>query len=264
MQNYEMAFEVLPPGTVNATGPIVNLPAPGESHMSWTVQVMPYMELATVFNHMDFKVGVYDPRNLVPQQRALSIYVCPSDPGWTSRQGGRFASNYAGCHNGVEAPIDVDNDGLLFLNSAVRFRDIPDGSAYTIAVGERVAADTMWGWGSGTRDTLRNCGAAPNGGGMALMPPASAVDPYADEDGDGFPDEPAVDEPTEETTPEAVDAEEAKRQAALAVGGFSSKHTGGAQYAIADGSVRFVSENISPKVYQNLGSRADGEMPMDF
>ena len=49
-----------------------------------------------------------------------------------------------------------------------------------------------------------------------------------------------------------------------ATGGLSSWHEGGAQMAIADGSVRFISENIDSFTYQNLGNRADGQMIGDF
>lgn len=40
--------------------------------------------------------------------------------------------------------------------------------------------------------------------------------------------------------------------------GFSSWHTGGMQAVLGDGTVRFLSENINPDVYQNLSRRSDG------
>lgn len=40
--------------------------------------------------------------------------------------------------------------------------------------------------------------------------------------------------------------------------GFSSWHTGGMQAVLGDGTVRFLSDNIDPDVYQNLSRRADG------
>ena len=42
-----------------------------------------------------------------------------------------------------------------------------------------------------------------------------------------------------------------------ATSGFSSHHTGGVQFVVADGSVRFVSQNINALIYSHLGSRAD-------
>lgn len=42
--------------------------------------------------------------------------------------------------------------------------------------------------------------------------------------------------------------------------GFKSKHAGGANFAIADGSVHFLSENIDYKLYNEMGTRAGGEV----
>jgi prepilin-type N-terminal cleavage/methylation domain-containing protein/prepilin-type processing-associated H-X9-DG protein len=41
--------------------------------------------------------------------------------------------------------------------------------------------------------------------------------------------------------------------------GFKSRHPGGAQFVMADGSVHFISENIDYHNYQRLGDRRDGE-----
>ena len=41
--------------------------------------------------------------------------------------------------------------------------------------------------------------------------------------------------------------------------GFKSRHPGGAQVAMADGSVHFLSENIECVNYQLLADRRDGE-----
>ena len=36
-------------------------------------------------------------------------------------------TSYVGSHNDTEAPIAASNNGVLFLNSAIRYEDIPDG-----------------------------------------------------------------------------------------------------------------------------------------
>ncbi len=41
--------------------------------------------------------------------------------------------------------------------------------------------------------------------------------------------------------------------------GFKSRHPGGAQFAIGDGSVQFIAETIDMQTYQYLGSRNDGK-----
>ena len=48
------------------------------------------------------------------------------------------------------------------------------------------------------------------------------------------------------------------------VGGPSSNHIGGWHNVMGDGSVRFISENISLPLLRNLCHRADGEMLGDF
>jgi prepilin-type processing-associated H-X9-DG protein len=37
-------------------------------------------------------------------------------------------------------------------------------------------------------------------------------------------------------------------------------HTGGAQFVLCDGSVRFISQNIDYRTYQRLGDRRDGQV----
>lgn len=41
--------------------------------------------------------------------------------------------------------------------------------------------------------------------------------------------------------------------------GFKSNHTGGANFALADGSVRFIQDTINHQTYQYLGCRDDGQ-----
>jgi prepilin-type processing-associated H-X9-DG protein len=244
LRNYEVAFDVLPPGTVNRTGPVVNKPTAGAYHVSWTVAVLPYLELSRVYNHFDFRRGVYDRRNRPVLRCAVTTYQCPA-PG-----------SYAGCHAGRETPIDITNDGCLFLNSAVALDDVADGCANTIVVGETRGGGGVWGWTSGTRDTLRNTGAPPN---TATLLPGGGVNEVEDFSGQAG---------TEADGRDAMIGEDLDPAKAppglLAVGGFASNHTGGAQFAFCDGAVRFVNDEIDRTVFRDLGSRNDGALPGEF
>jgi hypothetical protein len=46
--------------------------------------------------------------------------------------------------------------------------------------------------------------------------------------------------------------------------GYKSMHTGGAQFLLGDGTVRFLSDNISMETYARLGSKADNETVGEF
>jgi prepilin-type N-terminal cleavage/methylation domain-containing protein/prepilin-type processing-associated H-X9-DG protein len=225
--NYDMAHNTLPPGSVNPDGPIKSVP--NGYHMSWIVQTLPFVDQRNVYRHIDFSVSVYDQKNTPATSMHLAVLRCPSDPyGGAGRQS---HSNYAGCHHDSEAPIDVDNNGVLFLNSRIRNEDIGDGTSLTLLIGERRGEMDDLGWGSGTRATLRNTGATPNF--TTVIPGPNPAPPMAP------------------LTP-------------LTVGGFSSAHVGGAQFGMCDGSVRFISQNINPKLFANLANRDDGNMTDDF
>lgn len=46
--------------------------------------------------------------------------------------------------------------------------------------------------------------------------------------------------------------------------GFKSRHVGGAQFLLGDGSIRFISENVDYMTYQKLGDRRDGQVVGEF
>jgi hypothetical protein len=218
---------VLPPGSINPVGPIANVPQ--GYHVSWLVHILPHLDQRNAYNHLDFAFGVYAPQNSRVRAHRLPVLNCASDFIGGTGGSGQEHSSYAGCHHDSEAPIDTDNNGVLFLNSSVRFEEITDGSSNTIFIGERLLEGTDLGWVSGTRATLRNAGSPIN----------TAVVPMLPAPGPGGP-------------------------AALSVGGFSSQHEGGAHFALGDGSVRFLSENINISNYEALAHRADGELIEDF
>jgi len=272
LHNYEMAHTVLPPGSVNKTGPIIN--ETKGYHMSWMVQILPYIEQRNVYSHVDFSKSVYDGmpaegeeaeefsieeepvaeeaatkkkytvvrNNTAVRSKVIPLFLCPSvNAGGLLGGPSTAATSYAGCHDPLEVPISMQNDGVLFLNSSVSYADVTDGSSNTIYIGEalRPKYQTL-GWMSGTRGTLRNMGMGINGDDGTLR-----SDFYGSSG--GIPDE-------EPTTEEEL----------LHVGGFGSVHSGGAQFGLGDGRVRFLSENIDSNILQALGNRHDGRMLEEY
>ena len=231
VQNYEMAFRVYPPGTINESGPIVNKPE--GYHHNWIEQLLPYMEQTAVYRHIDFNVSVYHENNAEIRKTRISILTCPSDGGAYGNTDRDVPSSYAGLHHDVDAPIDVENHGIFFLNSAVQHEDVQDGTSNTIYIGEKVILrDQELGWMSGTRWTLRNTG----------VPISQFLQNRRRSDGS------------------QMDIQEAEAAANVVVGGYSSYHPGGANFAFGDGHVQFISQTVDMSHYQQLGHRADGKL----
>ena len=230
--NYEFHFESLPAGVTNPDGPIRN--EPKGLHVSWIVRLLPYLEQNVLASKFDSAAGAYAEGNAVVRAAQISSLYCPSSPVPAVNEAATASrSSYVGCHHDVEAPIDADNHGLLFLNSKVRYSEIYDGSANTILFGEALTSRDGLGWVSGTRATLRNTSKIEVGGPYLPAPKGALADP-------------------------------SENSGSLAVGGFGSYHPGGINVGLADGSTRFIPQSIDAGLLRLLGNRADGEIMKPF
>lgn len=225
LHNYEMMHEVLPPGTINTDGPIKH--EPKGHHVSWIVQLLPFIDQRIEYAHFDFSAGVYADENAEVRKSLINTLLCPSDGARNSNDDSTLNS-YAACHNDTDAPIDVDNTGVMFLNSSIRYEQISDGSTHTIFLGEKLRQAGSLGWASGTRATLRNTGSLNEGV----------------EDEFQHQQDPTV---QAELDPDKV-------------GGFGSRHQGGAHFTFGDGHIQFLTENINTDLFKQLGHRADGKL----
>lgn len=222
--HYEFNHEHLPSGVINPDGPIIN--EPEGQHVSWTVLLLPYLEEQVAANKFNLEAGAYADENKDVRMHSIHVFSCPSSPTITNQEN-EPVSDYAGCYDGQKTPIDKENNGLLFLNSKVRYSEITDGTTYTLLFGEKITERTSLNWMSGTLATLRN---------TATRPSPVDYSRFYRNDGDPTPN----------------DAEPAD--------GFGSFHPGGANFVLADGSVRFLSSNIDVNVFKFMGNRHDGEL----
>ena len=208
--------------------------------MSWIVQILPMLEQASLFGQINFNASAYAATNGGFRSTVIATMMCPSDWQRELSSGNRALAmnNYAACFGGEDVPIDAKNNGVMFLNSSVGFRQIRDGASNTIMVGEKCVVENAseLGWMSGTKSTLRNTGVPINKGWDV-----GGTAPGASRLRSPLP-------PPDDTS----------------TSGYSSYHIGGSQVVLADGSVRFISESIGLRVYENLGNRADMEIIGEF
>jgi len=240
LHDYHLSHRVFPPGSVNPTGPINNGQS-GYKH-GWMIQLLPYMDQANLYKAIDPHRGIYEQTQIDFTRMSPPGLRCPSSPLAMSDSN----SSFAGCHNDVEAPINADDNGMLFLNSSVRLSDVTDGQQYTLFASEYRDSGM---WQIGSRMSLRNTG--------------TRIDTSTDFTKlrkPGLPSPDAQPPAPDDSEVDAANVPDPK----TSVGGFGSYHAGGANFLFVDGSVRFVGSSIDTGLYQNLGNRRDGKIVTEF
>lgn len=211
-----------------------------QTGLSWHTSILPYVEQDSLWR-MAWDAQQRDPSgNSTPHYevmgKTVSVYLCPSDS--------RRVSGYGYAHPwgltsyaGVAGTGVSQNDGLFHRNYTVRLADITDGTSNTLMIGERPPGpDGIYGgwyaeWG---RSVCQ----------LTQILPAGRNDWVPDE---GVGCIPSLDALRPGQYGNACD-----------VTHFWSLHSGGANFAFADGSVHFLSYSAS-SVLPALATRAGGE-----
>jgi prepilin-type N-terminal cleavage/methylation domain-containing protein/prepilin-type processing-associated H-X9-DG protein len=260
--NYHGTAERFPTGARSSV--MVN-GVPTQGTNVW-VELFPHLEQGNLYAKWDFA----DNRNNVAggtgaiQAQVIKILICPSDrlpdpvwlltanypvPPWSC---GYYAMSSYGGNAGTRSvltggPPDLprlSKDGVIFVGSSVRLGDVTDGSSNTLLFGERYHYDPeyetqrplvwsdgppMAGWGRW--GFVANQGASGN---ISLSTP----------------------QPINYRVPSGGDFSALEDRACT----FGSGHPGGANFAFADGSVRFMSDSTSLATLKALSTRAGGEV----
>ena len=215
-------------------------------YMSWLTQLLPYLEQVNLCQVTESAYALAPspfPDKNPPHlglDTVVNMFVCPSDPRARNVQRSRIENWPVAltCYLGVEGKDLFTNDGIFFCDSHVRFADIKDGSSRTLLAGERPpSADFQFGWwyagtgqqGTGSAETFLGV-EEQNISPYSMAPCFSGVYLYG---------------------PGQITSQ-------CDMFHFWSLHTGGANFAFADGSVRFLSYSAAP-LMPALASRAGGE-----
>jgi prepilin-type N-terminal cleavage/methylation domain-containing protein/prepilin-type processing-associated H-X9-DG protein len=235
---------VFPTNALYTSGKIGQPPVPGQ-FFSWMEAILPYIEQAPLYNQLNLNQREYANCNgpNSPGATVVPIYICPADilPSnnvSTYTTGGvtyYFGMNSYGGNGGTRDWYisSMMNDGVFWINSAVRMLGIIDGTSNTILAGERNHLDPNWagistlgGWAWANFNAPEDCLLSSPVPVNYLVPPS----------------------PNQNQTDNRTCA-------------YGSNHTGGANFALCDGSVRFLilTNNTDVPLLQALSTRNGGE-----
>jgi prepilin-type N-terminal cleavage/methylation domain-containing protein len=259
MQNYHDSYKTLPINygqnqQYNGTG----------NGKSWLIGILPRMEQQGLYDQIDWNLPIDSAANAAVASTKVQAFLCPSDGdsslgimGGRANVGGLNPNNPSGQwgvnnykavaggnwnwsdHTGVSQvscrwPGDANGldrgNGIICRNSDnqvgnwTNLAHVSDGTSNVLAIGEAVPSwctHTWWWWFNGATAT---CGVPLN---------------YRIAQGDGYLRSQAGDWGRNYS--------------------FFSKHPGGAQFALVDASVRFVTNDIDITLYRQLATMCGGE-----
>lgn len=147
--NYASAEKHLPPGSVAKTYP-GEITHP-QTFYRWSAlaQLLPYLENQAVRDLLDLSLPLYmpgagypvAPRNKAGVAQVLPEFLCPSDRGQIVKANWG-PTNYVACAgSGTGGGTPFDTDGVYYVNSAVTFAKISDGSSRTAAISESLLGE---------------------------------------------------------------------------------------------------------------------------
>jgi prepilin-type N-terminal cleavage/methylation domain-containing protein/prepilin-type processing-associated H-X9-DG protein len=229
--------------------------------------LLPFMEQTTLHDKINFSLPYTDPANDSARLTEIPMLRCPSDlPNPLPATGG--ATNYMAnkgsgivwnTATGPNATLPPPN-GVFFMQSAIRFRDITDGTSNTAAFSERILADGSNGIVSPVADVFFHPGSPTTADEAVQMCDALDITNLANQ----FPlfmGSPWIDGQHTYLHTDGPNSRSCGFFLVLRANmPPSSRHPGGVNMLLSDGSVRFVSETIELATWRALGTRDGGEV----
>lgn len=233
---------------------------------TWHARLLPYLEQSNLYEQVSSVIGidVGDPAKplqiLAGQTTRIDVFQCPSHPdgGISNPDKGLYQLS---TYNGVCGTITFDDDqldnrsdigyrgdGIFYMNSRTRFADITDGTSNTLLIGE--VQDDLRGATTGSSfpnaSRWRGSDRSYNFSRDSDLNPPKDISEYLIG--------------AELDDPINANKRDANRHFNDDGEYAGSYHKGGCNFGFADGSVHFISENISMTAYQALATRSGGEV----
>ncbi len=279
LHNYLSAIGPFPPGRINT-----HIAGLGDCWGAYA-QLLPYLEQKAVSDAFNFHLAPdSDPANTTGAAMFIGAFLCPSDGYLTQAQAGYAMHNYllnvGTTYSVVQTPVapltGVPN-GVFYENSNVSPAMITDGLSATVAVSETIRSDPTLG-----ATNLLN-GFVITGNNTTTGPPITDDASYQSQcltsTPPGFqvtrgskwfygapghsmynhrrsPNDKLYD--CRGGLPHSIRSDPLWSQLSLNIT-VRSKHPGGVNSLLADGSVRFIKDSISLAAWQALGTRNGGE-----
>lgn len=242
LQNYEGHHRMYPPSTTSQIDFGVWSTNPTQYHLhSWASFLLPHLDQAALYNQINFNVSSVAVPNLKIAEWKLSAYRCPSFSGSDFSQSPQYTAlsprlairNYAAMGATTVGNLWQRPDGVIFPRGSTRVDDIADGTSNTLLVAETREPNAAVWIDGGTAAVVALRYVESNAPSYAGNEISINYKPYFESNGQG------------------IDSQF----------GPSSMHSGGAIHLFADGSVRYLSEQMNVNVYISVSTR-DGKEPV--
>jgi len=253
LHNYHDTYKTFPPeGIWFGRGP--NMPE--YRNFSWITLTLPFIEQQTLHSRVNFSVPMLGAGNAGVASTKVPNLLCPSDEEWPQLPGaappfdGFTVTSYAGS-SGWDERIALDDpvNGFMPTRITTNFAMIKDGTSNTIALGEVSTSGFMLDTVANPQAKLFNGGQGTARRGTNRIVRAALVATQADgvslPDADGMIRNTAWNNRAWMTPFVHKPTYQCRFGMNTEATGAASKHPGGAQFALADGSVRFISETIN-------------------
>ena len=270
IQNFEQMHKCFPTGTTSQTYDAD--PTVPANFYRWSAfaHLTPFLEQTAIYNRLDLSVPLYGgpnqgyavfPINVPAVQTIVPLFLCPSDAGKpvTNYLGVVFGpSNYVACMGtGAGGGTEYNADGMFYMNSAIRFADIEDGSSNTAAMSESILGAPFAGSTPDPRTVYAFIGGSP-----VTDANCTAATLYNISDPRGFSwangdTRCALYNHYLRPNSQRLDCIGYDPQTAYTDTGWRtarSWHPGGVNVLLADGSVRNVADSVDPFIWRGLAT----------